>query len=108
MSTRISAAVGDHPVFLLFIYMISIDCKITNFSLYLFNKIAPSYVATCLCITLKVDLYASDSLITVNSGNGLTTNYIMMKFTTSKAIIIPASCYIILFTFLQNNSVLIF
>ena len=36
MPTRISAGVGDHPCFLTFITMIPIDCKITNFSLYLF------------------------------------------------------------------------
>ena len=35
MPTRISADVGDHPCFL-FINMIPIDYKITNFSLHLF------------------------------------------------------------------------
>ena len=35
MPTRISAGVGDHPCSLLFISMISIDCKITNFFLYI-------------------------------------------------------------------------
>ena len=35
MPTRISAGVGGHPCFLqyIFIYMIPIDCKITNLSL---------------------------------------------------------------------------
>ena len=34
---RISAGVGDHLCFLTFYnYMIPIDCKITNFSLYLY------------------------------------------------------------------------
>ena len=36
MPTRISAGTGDHPCSLLFITMILIDCKITNFTLYLF------------------------------------------------------------------------
>ena len=31
MPTKISAGVGDHPFFLIFITMIPIDCKITNF-----------------------------------------------------------------------------
>ena len=39
MPNRISASVGDHLCFiLLFITMIRIDCKITNFSLYLFVR----------------------------------------------------------------------
>ena len=37
LGIRISAGVGDHPCFLTFITMIPIDCKITNFSLYLLN-----------------------------------------------------------------------
>jgi len=36
MPTRISACVGDHPCSLLFIAMIPIDYKITNFFLILF------------------------------------------------------------------------
>jgi len=40
MPTRISAGVGDH---LLFIYMIPIDCKITNFFLYLFVSFLKDY-----------------------------------------------------------------
>ena len=37
MSTRISAGVDDCPYFFtFFITLIPIDCKITNFSLYLF------------------------------------------------------------------------
>ena len=43
MSTRISAGVGDHPVFLLLIYMIPIDCEITYFSLYLFVSFLKDY-----------------------------------------------------------------
>ena len=31
LSCQVSAGVGDHPCSLLFIYMILIDCKITNF-----------------------------------------------------------------------------
>ena len=38
MSTRISAGIGDHSCFLFFITMIPIDCKIINFSLYLFVR----------------------------------------------------------------------
>ena len=36
MASRISVDIGDHPCFLIFITMTHIDCKITNFSLYLF------------------------------------------------------------------------
>ena len=36
MPTRISAGVGDHPCFLAFYDYDPIDCKITNFSVYLF------------------------------------------------------------------------
>jgi len=36
MPNRISAGVGDHPCSLTFIYILPIDCKITNFSLGFF------------------------------------------------------------------------
>ena len=45
MSTRISTGVDDCP-FYLYISMIPIDCKITNFSLYLCNKMCKEKLLT--------------------------------------------------------------
>ena len=69
MPTRISAGVHDHPCFLNFIYIIPIDCKITNFSLYLFVSFLKDYhnyffVHAQLLISGKpVSQYTSYSLI---------------------------------------------
>jgi len=66
MPTRISADIGDHPCFLTFI---PIDCKITNFSLYLFVCFLKDYhncffACAQLIISGKpVSQYASYSLI---------------------------------------------
>ena len=69
MTNRISAGAYDHPCFFTFISMIPVDCKITNFSLYLFVYFLKDHCnfflahAQLLISGIPVSQYASYSLI---------------------------------------------